>query len=171
MAVKGSRPFEGAVESMLGPKWHGFVDPDKFVLGDKGGMFLIGAAGVSQKCMTDIGQMRLAVYSDEKDNLVVCSSGDRDFLVVEEDERNEGLVWVHRWRQEDYMPLDEFLLRQQPGFEERLSALDTFGHGKTSLADTVYVQLFDSFDQSFKPLKLSREMYERLRKADSTGAP
>lgn len=90
-------PYIGAIDTMMGPGKYGFIDPDSFFYGEKGGRFLMGSAGVSQQSHTPTGEPRLPVWSDkDTDDVVVAVPPDMVVRTIEEDGFNDGLVWVHR---------------------------------------------------------------------------
>jgi len=90
------KPFVGCVDMMLGPSLYGYVDQTAVRLGETGGKYLSGAASLTQDSKTMEGQLRVPVWSDKDDRIVIAYPRHLVVPCISEDiQVTETLIWVH----------------------------------------------------------------------------
>ena len=90
------KPFVGCADMMIGSGLYGYVDQTAVHLGETGGKYLSGAASITQDSKTMDGRLRVPVWSDQDDRIVIAYPRHLVVPCISEDiQVTETLIWVH----------------------------------------------------------------------------
>lgn len=91
------KPYRGRIDGMIGPGKYGYVDRQHIYLGTDGSIYIEARAGVYQEGKNSEGTLRLPLWSDENDHVLIACPQDIQYvfgIADSPDPGEEGLVYV-----------------------------------------------------------------------------